>query len=423
MMGARTFLTLLTASVLLAGCGSSGGNGGSDEPVGVALLAPQQGSSADVGEQVRNAVQMVVDDRAGMLAGRPIKPVFVNSAAEIPATAYREAVDNPENNVIMGTFGWESEVGASVMDVVADLEMAHLAHLGSANQINQKWRADPEYYRVYSKGRPAPAKLSDSYVRAVQQSIESGAWTPDNMKFAIYGEDSRAGRSFGSEIKNQLQDAGWESVAIEYIDPDEGLDFSEAIGRIKDGDPSLLAGTFNSNAILNFVSQVRASFSDTEQPLIIAEGLGSNPNWFQTLGPRSNFVVDQSPKFATQAAQDFAQQYEARWGSTPTAGAAGLAYDYFRFALKVLETAKEEHGEITRQTVAEVHANQVLTGELQFSDGIVMNKYAWSEDSQPDPVVGAEAFIIPVVQYEGGQGTAVWPESMKTSPDAALRNP
>jgi branched-chain amino acid transport system substrate-binding protein len=43
-----------------------------------------------------------------------------------------------------------------------------------------------------------------------------------------------------------------------------------------------------------------------------------------------------------------------------------------------------------------------------------MSKYQYLPETIPDPVVGENAYIFPVIQYLNGKSTIVWPEKWKT---------
>jgi branched-chain amino acid transport system substrate-binding protein len=413
--------TILFAGALLAGCNN--GSGGSDEPLGIAVLGPFSGPSQSVGNEIRNTVQMAAEEQP-TVAGREVKPVFVDSMSdpEMAPQNYREAVQKPENDIVVGNFNWHSDVSVTVMDAAADMNLAHVAALGATGMVNEKFSSDPERYNVWSKGWPDPVKLSANYVTAIEDAIEAGSWSPGEKKVAIYGAESAWGQSFGNGIKSQLEANGWTVVGTWWLQQD-GQDFTQELMEMSAENPTLLAGTFATEAILPFIQQAKREFSDAqEQPLIVADGLGWQSGWYDTLGEDSNFVIDQIPQFATSEAQAFATQYENQWGEAPSPSSAGLAYDYFRFCLKVLERTKEKHGEITRETVRMVHANEVLEGELTMDDGILMQQYIWTADSRPDPKVGGDAFTFPVLQYMGGDSQVVWPEAL-SSGDANLTGP
>ena len=42
-----------------------------------------------------------------------------------------------------------------------------------------------------------------------------------------------------------------------------------------------------------------------------------------------------------------------------------------------------------------------------------MKDFRFTEESFPDPVVGQDYYIFPVIQYFGGEGTLIWPGDWK----------
>ena len=51
------------------------------------------------------------------------------------------------------------------------------------------------------------------YIECLENAIADGSFKPDAKTVAIYGEDTDWGRSFGTAIKEQLEEAGWTTVA------------------------------------------------------------------------------------------------------------------------------------------------------------------------------------------------------------------
>ncbi len=147
--------------------------------------------------------------------------------------------------------------------------------------------------------------------------------------------------------------------------------------------------------------ELRAGMED--DPLIVADGLGWNSDWYDTLGADSNGVVDQIPQFVSQSAQTFQADYERTYGQSPSPSAAGLAYDYFHYAVQVLAAAESSYGAVNRETIRRTMAEQVQTETLTFDEGILMPEYRYGVSSWPDPVVGGDAYTFPVLQYREGQ--------------------
>ncbi len=414
MMTRKTSIALgLTCTAALTfGCDS---NDEPDGPIAFAVVAPLSGPNAGIGEEVRNTIELAMDDTDGTVGGRELQFVYVDSESDAAAAkkSYEETITDPEHNIVAGFFNWHSDVALELIDVAADEELAHITALGASGEINEKVAADPKRYAGWSKGWPTPVKLSANYVTAIEEAITSGSLEVTDKTFAVYGETTSWGENFGAGIKEQLEAAGWTLVAEEAVAQDAS-DYSEAVDRIRASEARIVVGTIVGVGAYTFVSQTRAAFADGTQPLIVADGLGWNADWFQVLGDDSDGVVDQIPQFATQEAQDYASAYTAQYGAPPSPSAGGLTFDYFRFALKVLETANDDLGSITRASVLETHADKVLTGELDFTDGVLMSRYVWDSDSKPDPVIGGDAFTFPVLQYSAGESRVVWPDVLRS---------
>src|SRR6516165_8463589 len=59
--------------------------------------------------------------------------------------------------------------------------------------------------------------------------------------------------------------------------------------------------------------------------------------------------------------------------------------------------------------------DEVETGKLTYTDGIMMKEYKFTAQSVPDPVIGTDAFIFPVIQYFSGKPLIVFPAAQKTA--------
>lgn len=416
-------LSLVLGAGLLAGCTADEDPDANATPgnktrgaVGIAVVGPMSGPNALIGEEITNVSNMVFGDAENMIGEREVELFFVDSASDpmVAVENYESIVADPENNIVAGFFNWHSDVSLALMDVAADEGLAHVAALGATGEINDKYTADRDRYAGWTKGWATPTKLGANYVTAVEDAIAAGSFDVSGGRtVAIYGEETSWGRGFGGGMRESLEAAGWTVVAEVYVDA-EGTDFQSTIDELNAAQPRLIAGTIATGSIYTFVSQIRETFPLDAQPLIIADGLGWNSDWYQTLGDTSNGIVDQIPQFATQEAQDFAARYRDDFGGDASPSAGGLTHDYAKFAIKILEAAGEE-GAITRENVMTVMRDQVLKGDLDLTDGILMSRYTWNSESAPDPVVGGDAFTFPVLQYSSGESRVVWPESLKTS--------
>jgi branched-chain amino acid transport system substrate-binding protein len=170
------------------------------------------------------------------------------------------------------------------------------------------------------------------------------------------------------------------------------------------------------NAATSFIKQAGEVGIEA---LIVCDGLGWLGEWYDLTGPASDFVLDMIPQFSTETAMRFVAEYTERHGYEPGPSTAGLAYDVTGMFIKVLQQTLDSYGEITRETAMRCAEEYLMTGRLTYSmrdDGAIMiPRFDYSDPAfYPDPIVAEAYYMFPVVQYFGGQGVVVWPDSMAT---------
>jgi len=177
-----------------------------------------------------------------------------------------------------------------------------------------------------------------------------------------------------------------------------------------------LAGTSTSApSISGFIKQADEIGLKT---VIVADGLGWNADWYKMTGNASNHVMDMIPRLTTKAAQDWAKAIKAKFGYNPSPSASGLSYDYANFFIKLAKRALEKHGKLDKDSIHEVVLSELNTGKLTYgkADGaLIMNEYRYSAKSIPDPVIAADGYFFPVLQYMNGESNIIYPEDWKTA--------
>lgn len=378
------------------------------------VLGPFTGPSARTGEEFRTSAEMALENVDYTIGDYTLEPVWVDSQSdpEKATRAYEEAI--VQDGIQAGVLNWHSSVAVAVMEVNAKHKIPHFFGFGATEVVNEKFQSDQEKYGYWAtKGWPTPDKLSQNYVTALEDAIAAGAWSPDEKRAAIYGEDTDWGRSFGEGLAGQLEAAGWEIVDRQYFPLDQ-TEFYPLLNKFKDENLALIAGTSTAPPSLSaFIKQADEVGVDA---LIIADGLGWVGEWYELTGSASNFVLDQIPGWTTDESLQFAEDFEAKSGLVPSPSSGGLSYDGMNFFLKVLQETYDDAGELTSETVYATVQNKVWTGELTFTaeDGaIVMNEYDFS--NPPDPIVGKGYYTFPVLQYMDGEGLYIWPPEFQNA--------
>ncbi len=406
-VGGAVFLVMaLVASIVFAQPSSA------QKVFRVGFLGPLTGPVARTGDEFKSAVALALDGAGSRVGDYRIEPVWIDSQSdpEKATRAYEEAVVG--KGVQAGCLNWHSSVAVAVMEVTARYHIPHFFGMGATDVVNQKFNSDRDKYGYWmAKGWPVPAKLSSAYVQTLADAVRVGGLPASNKTAGIWGEDTDWGRSFGKAVKQQLEQVGWRVAAEEYF-PINATEHYAVLRKFKDLNVPVLIGTATAPpAVSAFIKQAREV---GVHALIVADGLGWVGEWYKLTGPSSDFVVDQIPQWSTKAAVGWKDGFQKRFNFEPSPSAAGLAYDFTNFCLKIFNRALAKYGALTRDNVYKIGREELWTGQLTYTDGIIMRNYKYTMDTIPDPVVGGGFYIFPVLQYFGGKSTIVWPSEWKT---------
>jgi branched-chain amino acid transport system substrate-binding protein len=413
-MGAALAVALL-ATACTGGAGSSsagtttapGGSGGATETINIGIGGPFTGTSALTGTEMKNSAGMAFDAINWQVGKYKINPVYVDDQAD-PAkgtAALEQAIVGQK--LVAGILNWNSSVSVAEMELTAKYKIPWFFGMGAAGTVNEKFKADKAKYGYWtSKGWPDPVKLTTAYVGAINDAIKAGTYTPSSKVVAIYGEDTDWGRSFGAGLKADFTASGWTIKSEDYF-PLTQTDFSALMAKYSSENVPVIAGT--STATASISAFIKAYGEAGLKSLVVADGLGWIGDWYKLTGAASDYVLDSVPGFATDKAKKFASDYKAKYGSDPSAAASGLSYDWTNFFIKLLQQTITDQGSLTSATIYKEAQDKLWTGQLTYTDGIIMSSYDFSADSIPDPVIGKGHYIFPVTQYIGGERTVIWP--------------
>lgn len=371
------------------------------------ILGPFSGPSESTGREYRRAVTMAFEAVDWRIGPYTVEPVWIDSQSdpEVAAAAYEKAI--VEDGIQAAILNWHSSVALACMEVAAKYRIPHIFPYGATEAVNEKFHSDPERYGYWmNKGWPSPAKLSLSYVAALEAAIDDGLWQPEAKTVAMFGENTHWGRSFNGAMRQQLEAEGWITVAEEYFPLNE-VEFHPLLRYYKARGVALVVATTTS--MPSFAAFINQADEVGLESLIVADGLGWAGEWYALTGASSDGVVDQIPGWATAEGEAFARAYEQRWGTPPSASAAGLAYDGTNMFIQVAEQALAEYGTLSSATIYRWARENLQTGRWSFTGGMVMPEYKYTPETLPDPVVGPGYYMFPVRQYWSGEGKIIYP--------------
>lgn len=396
--------------LVVAGCGPAADTG--EKLLKVGVVAPITGPNSVVGEEFKNAVTMAFDNVDWKIGDYTVEVVWVDEETdpEKATRAYEAAI--VRDNITCGLLNWDASVAVALMEVSAQHQVPHFFAMGTAEVVDEKYFSDERYTYWMAKGWPLPAKLSIGYINALNEAMEKGIWVPAEKRVALYGTDDDWARGFAVAIGRQFKEAGWEVVSEDYVAIGE-TDFYPLLTKLKGLNVPLIAGTMSDAAA--FSAMIKQSREVGLGSLIIGDGLGWVGEWYSLTGSASDGVIDQIPGWTSPEAVKFRDSFQERWKFEPSPSAAGLAYDEANFFIKIAQHTYEKTGELTRESLYTVGREDLATGNLSFTEGILMQEYKLTAESMPDFVVGSDYFVFPVIQYYGGQGIIIYPADAKES--------
>ncbi len=387
-------------------------NAGSGEKVlKVGMMGPFTGPGARVGDEFKAAAQMAFEAINYKVGDYKIEIVYIDdeSDAEKATRAYERAIT--QDKIDVGFMDWNSWVSVACMEVAAKYKMPHFFSFGAGIEVNEKYQKDPEKYKYWvGKAWPTPSKLVDGYVETIEEAIQKGLWTPKNKNFAVFGVDQDWGRMFGSTVKESFEAKGWTCVDEEWV-PIGETEYYPLLNKFKSKEVSLMVGTMSdAPASSSFIKQSK----ELNLPsMIIMDGLGWVGEWYELTGEASNYIIDQIPLYTSDKAKKFVEDFKTKFNMDPSPSTAGMCYDWTNYFIKVLQTTNETYGELTTENLMKCAEEQVMTGKLTYTDGVVHKEYKFTSENFPDMEVGQDYYMFPVIQYLDGKMHPVWPANQK----------
>ncbi len=379
----------------------------------IGVVAPLTGPSARAGKEHKGACEMAFEDVGYKIGDYDVELIWIDSEGdpEKASRAYEKAV--LREKIDAGLLNWHSSVASALMEISARSKVPHYFALGASGIVNQKYHSNPERYSYWiGKGWASPSKLTAAYINTIQDAIDDGLLKLPNKKVVIYGEDTDWGRSYGKGIADRFKEAGWDIVFETFFSAQE-TDLLPLISKMKNSGASIVAGTVsNPPTQAAFIKQAREVGLKS---LLIVDALGETGDWYALTKSASDYVLDNRPIWSTEKGKAFAEKFEKKYGFAPGPAASGLAHDFTGFFIKCANEAFKQYGKLDRKVLYKFGKENVYTGKISYTGGLLMKEYKYTPETFPDPIVGGEYFTFPVIQYMNGKGNIIWPAAFKTA--------
>jgi branched-chain amino acid transport system substrate-binding protein len=409
---------LLCASMLLASCAPKAETEitpskqiSDKKEINIGVVGPFTGPNSKAGQEIHDVNQMVFDEAGGMIGDYKVNLVWINdqSDPQKAVTAFKDAILSKD--IQAGLSGYHSSVTMALMDATYQYKIPYLFPLNESSAIVEKFKSDPVKYQDFQwKGRPSPSRNITGYREAIfKNAIEKGIWKPINNKFGVICEDTDLGRDMCATFKGIGQGEGWSLIGEEYVSSST-TEFYPILSKFKNQKPSLVfsnMGTPASEAAL--LKQAKEINLDT---LFVAHGLAWIGEWYSLTGDASDYVLDMEVKWSTPKQLEFRKKFHDKFGYDVSTASA-IVYDYGNFFLKICKRAIEVYGVLDSESIFKIANDEVSTGKLTYTDGILYKELKWTPETLPEMLVGPDYYFDTIVQYFNGEPTIIYPDSVK----------
>ncbi|HEX6987956.1 MAG TPA: ABC transporter substrate-binding protein [Bacillota bacterium] len=322
----------------------------SSEPIKLGIVLPTSGDLGFLGGPMTNAALLAVDvinEAGGLLGGRMVEGIPADSRTE--ETAAREAADKVIN--VDGVPALVGAAGSGIsFAVLAVAEQAQVVMI-SPSSTSPDFTTQDEGNWFF---RTAP---SDSLQGAVMAKYAS---EQGYTKAATLALNNAYGEGFKNVFIETFESMGGEVVADVLYDP-QGTTFTSEVEQIvsSGAEVVILVGYPETGSAILKEAYARGSFDN--QVWLLSEGLRT-PELPDLVGRDAdgNYVLagiqGTSPISTGPAFDDFAQRFEAKYGSRPEGPFDAHTYDAMILLALAIEQAGKAEGPAIRDALIQVAA-------------------------------------------------------------------
>lgn len=348
--------------------GSSGGNtSGGDILIGV--QSPTTQSSAKMGQDMNNAIQMAADEvnAKGGIDGRKIKLVFADDACD-PQTAAAAANKLVSQGVVAVVGGYCSGavLPASGVYHSAGIPMVVTA----ANSA-----------KIPAQGYNDIFLINGTTTAQAQTAADYMTKTLNSKRIAIIDDNSAYSDDLANQTKAAVIADGGQVIALDAVDPNQS-DFSTELTHLKSlkPDATYWTGYYAAGGLL------LKQFKQLGVPGAFGVGDGSNDPTLISIAGKANAedvftTTSPTPQFLPSA-QSWVTKYTSEFKSAPGPYSA-LSYDGMRLLADAITRAKSTDKNAIIKALSQTNGFQTFGGPVSF---------------KPDGELATSNFVVLVIK-------------------------
>ncbi|OIK10539.1 branched chain amino acid ABC transporter substrate-binding protein [Bacillus sp. MUM 116] len=351
---------LVIVMLMITACSSK--TGGSDSSSGkdkggeilIGTLTPITGSSAKMGEDMNNAIQMAADEinTAGGINGKKIKLVKEDEGCD-PQIATAGANKLVSKDVVAVVGGYCS---GAVLPASGVMNQANLPWiLTAANSAKIPEQGFKDIFLLNSTA-PAQAKSAAEYM-----VNKLGA-----KKIAIINDNSAYAVDLAERTRDEVKGMGANVVAFDAVNPEE-KDFNSLMTKLKElkPDATYWTGYYNVGGLL------AKQFHQAGVSGAFGVGDGSNDPTIIKIAGKENaeglFVTTTPTPQFQESAKDWIPKYKEKFGADPGPYSA-ISYDGMRVMADAIKRAGSTDKDKIIKALSETNGYDTFSGPLKFKE-------------------------------------------------------
>lgn len=297
------------ALMLLAGCGSGGGDAGSngaDDPFKIGLILPATGPLAPNGQGNRQGFEFYWEQQGHKSGERPVEIIFVDSEGK-PDTAVAKVQELIEREQVDVIAGFVSSAAAMAARDIAVRTKTPLVVIQAATS------------KLTEQPTPLVSRVIATF-ETTMSILTEHAITKDGVKRIVFiGSDYEAGKDAEKAVRSVAEQHG-ATVVRSLFAPLGTQDFGPFLGNVPTDADAALA-FFGGTDAVRFVQQYHQFGLSQKLPLYGHWALTVDPLLVQEGAAAEGIVtVQEYAHTVSNAANDtFKQAWSAKFGAQPNA--------------------------------------------------------------------------------------------------------
>lgn len=382
--------------LILAACGeddtSSSSTDGDDDVIKIGSLHPLTGAQASEGQEMRDAIQLAIDEKNedGGIDGKEIELVEGDSENN-PEKGISE-VQKMDKEGVVGIVGpYTTAVALSATQEAEKAGLPFIVDVGSADEITERG------FDFTFRMQPPASMFPEGFLEYVQQLNEK--FDEDLTTVINAHEDS----DFGTGMSNVLEENA-ESAGIDLLETlphaADTADLSSDINKIKAASPDIVTSSTYLNDGQLLIEEILDSGYEPKAIVGMASGAFSNSKFIEEKQDINqhimdvNYAINRNNDLTEEVSEKYKENFDKGLGPN-----AALSYMGAVVLLEAIENADSTDRETVRDAIADIN----------ISDHILAQEDIYFDEN------GQNANAQPVVnQIIDGESKVVLPEEYKT---------